>query len=210
MSKVDFPDLRKHMISAALESPALGSVTCHVEIERLFSHFITSTQAEITLPDIERVAQHYGYNRDFAKRCFENLKRGKNKLGSKELWITLSLHLEEVDDDIIKFISEQLSFPHLYRYPGDRRGGKVYGSMQQIIVKHTFPTLALPNWKPFAVPWQQSFFFCTWVKWHLKHGNPYWPYIERSKGQTKLGWQTRVGHWFDRERPVSELWQNDI
>ncbi len=137
-NKVDFPDLRKHMLSAQLESPALGSVTCHVEIERLFGHFITSNQAEITQPDIERVAQHYGYNRDFAKRCYENLKRDRKKLGAHELWITLSNHLEEIDDDIIKFISEQLSFPHLYRYPGDRRGGKVYHSVQQIIVKYIY------------------------------------------------------------------------
>ena len=129
-------DLRKHMQSAALPSPALGAVTCHVEIERLFSHFLTSTQAEITYSDIERVAMHYGYNRDFARRCYDDLKREKNKLGAKELWITLSQYLDEIDDEVVKFISEQLAFPHLYRHPNDRRAAKIYTSIDSVTVKY--------------------------------------------------------------------------
>ena len=101
------------MQSVALPSPALGAVCCHVEVERLFSHFLTSTQAEITYSDIERVAVHYGYNREFAQRCYGDLKGDKPKLGAKELWIKLSQHLHELDDEVLKFITDQLSFPFI-------------------------------------------------------------------------------------------------
>ena len=133
--RVDFPDLRKHMISADLPSPALGSVTCHVEVQRLFSHWLTSTQAEVTLADMTRVGMNYSYNRDFMRRVYDELKRNQSKLGAKELWITLSQHLDEIDDDVIKFVSDQIAFPHLYRNSQDRRGGKIYTSMEAIIVE---------------------------------------------------------------------------
>eukprot|EP01083_Nonionella_stella_P181262 648669_1 len=128
-------DLRSKMVSAAIPSPALGKVSSRVEVERLFDHFITSNQAEITLPDIKRVCGHYGYNQnEFASQCFAELKRDANKLGTKELWKTLSDDLDSLDESsTLKLISDLIAFPHLYAFPGDRKGGKVYKSIDSIL-----------------------------------------------------------------------------
>ena len=86
----DYHDLRKYMTSVGIPSPALGAVAHHIEIERLAEHWVVGAQAEITLTDIERVSKHYGFNRDFANRCFNQLKKGHRKLGANEIYSTLT------------------------------------------------------------------------------------------------------------------------
>mmetsp|Transcript_42104 Transcript_42104/g.69379 ORF Transcript_42104/g.69379 Transcript_42104/m.69379 type:complete len:437 (+) Transcript_42104:33-1343(+) len=125
-------DLRKIVKSAQLPSPALGSVTHHVEIERLFSNFLTKSQAEIVLHDFERVAAHYGYQREFAKRAYEQLKRNEFKLGTKELWNAFYRHQDELDSEVLAWITELLAYPHLYRHPNDKHGLHTYEELADL------------------------------------------------------------------------------
>eukprot|EP01084_Bolivina_argentea_P226735 382957_1 len=132
--KNKYEDLRDYMHGVNIESPALGSRTSRVEIERLFDHFIASNdQRKVWLQDICRVAQHYGYNRHFAMRCHANLSRNSTYFRVSELWYTLMEHFEKIDDDVVKFITKLLWCPHLYRYPADKKNGKSYTHLPHII-----------------------------------------------------------------------------
>ena len=129
-----FNDLRKYMHRAPIASPALGSVTHACELERLFSGLLTGKQAALSQADLERVAFHYGQSKAFGKKVYEELK-GKNLyLGTVELKRALEKHWDELDDDIQRFISQLIAFPHLYKHPNDKASVRIWSTLEEIKV----------------------------------------------------------------------------